>query len=137
MSTMPATRTLVVEREMAHPLEKIWRALTQSALMEEWLMKNDFQPVVGHTFHFRVPDRGSGNPTPLGGMGPTPARCTLGHGELQTRQPYGLGLQVPHCMGYKISVPHPWGRCGGAVPRAGARDGARARDGHSCRVDQS
>src|SRR5262249_42883057 len=53
MSTMPATRTLVVEREMAHPPEKIWRALTQSALMEEWLMKNDFQPVVGHTFHFR------------------------------------------------------------------------------------
>ena len=53
MSTMPATRTLVVDREMAHPPEKIWRALTQSALMEEWLMKNDFQPVVGHTFHFR------------------------------------------------------------------------------------
>ncbi len=26
--------------------QKIWRALTQGPLMEEWLMKNDFQPVV-------------------------------------------------------------------------------------------
>jgi uncharacterized protein YndB with AHSA1/START domain len=46
-------RTLVIEREMPHPAEKIWRALTQGPLMEEWLMKNDFQPVVGHRFNFR------------------------------------------------------------------------------------
>ena len=49
-----ATRSLVVEREMPHPPEKIWRALTQSPLIEEWLMKNDFQPVVGHRFNFRA-----------------------------------------------------------------------------------
>jgi uncharacterized protein YndB with AHSA1/START domain len=48
------TRTVVVEREMPHPPEKIWRALTQGALIEEWLMKNDFQPVVGHRFSFRA-----------------------------------------------------------------------------------
>ena len=48
-----ATRSLVIEREMAHPPEKIWRALTQGPLIEEWLMKNDFQPVVGHRFSFR------------------------------------------------------------------------------------
>jgi uncharacterized protein YndB with AHSA1/START domain len=35
-----------------HPPEKIWRALTEGALIEEWLMKNDFQPVVGHRFNF-------------------------------------------------------------------------------------
>jgi 2-polyprenyl-6-methoxyphenol hydroxylase-like FAD-dependent oxidoreductase len=34
---------------------------------------------------FRVPDRGSVNPTPLGGMGPRRARCRLGHGKLQAR----------------------------------------------------
>ena len=39
---------------MPHPPEKIWRALTQSPLIEEWLMKNDFQPVVGHRFSFRA-----------------------------------------------------------------------------------
>jgi uncharacterized protein YndB with AHSA1/START domain len=49
-----ATRSLVVEREMPHPPEKIWRALTQPHLIEEWLMKNDFQPVVGHRFNFRA-----------------------------------------------------------------------------------
>ena len=48
------TRTLVIEREMPHPPEKVWRALTEGKLMEEWLMKNDFQPVVGHRFKFRA-----------------------------------------------------------------------------------
>jgi uncharacterized protein YndB with AHSA1/START domain len=47
---MPETRTVVIEREIAHPPEKIWRALTQPHLIEEWLMKNDFKPVVGHKF---------------------------------------------------------------------------------------
>src|SRR4030095_9323510 len=49
----PATETLsvVVERELAHPPEKIWRALTQPHLIAEWLMKNDFKPVVGHKFN--------------------------------------------------------------------------------------
>lgn len=49
-----ATRSLVVEREMPHPPEKVWRALTQGPLIEEWLMENDFQPVVGHRFNFRA-----------------------------------------------------------------------------------
>ena len=49
-----ATRSVVVEREMPHPPGKIWRALTQGALIEEWLMQNDFQPVVGHRFNFRA-----------------------------------------------------------------------------------
>ncbi|MCG5486661.1 MULTISPECIES: SRPBCC family protein [Sinorhizobium] len=51
--TSSETRSVVVEREIAHPPEKIWRALTQPHLMEEWLMKNDFSPVVGHRFNLR------------------------------------------------------------------------------------
>ncbi|MGF7183509.1 SRPBCC family protein [Tunturiibacter psychrotolerans] len=47
------TRTLVIEREMPYPAEKIWRALTEGPLIKEWLMDNDFQPVVGHGFSFR------------------------------------------------------------------------------------
>ncbi|MFZ0637531.1 MAG: SRPBCC domain-containing protein [Candidatus Acidiferrales bacterium] len=54
MTDTAPTRTLVIEREIPHPPEKIWRALTQSPLLEEWLMKNDFQPVVGHQFNFRA-----------------------------------------------------------------------------------
>lgn len=44
------TRSVVIEREIPFPPEKLWRALTQPQLMEEWLMKNDFKPVVGHQF---------------------------------------------------------------------------------------
>ena len=52
-NTATETRAVVVEREIAFPPEKIWRALTQPHLIEEWLMKNDFQPVVGHGFNLR------------------------------------------------------------------------------------
>ena len=52
--TSTETRSVVVERELAHPPEKIWRALTQPHLIEEWLMKNDFKPVVGHRFDLRA-----------------------------------------------------------------------------------
>ncbi len=46
--------SVVVEREIPHPPEKIWRALTQPQLIEEWLMKNDFKPDVGHRFDLRA-----------------------------------------------------------------------------------
>jgi uncharacterized protein YndB with AHSA1/START domain len=52
--TTAATRSLVIEREMPHPPEKIWRALTEGVLIKEWLMDNDFLPVVGHKFNFRA-----------------------------------------------------------------------------------
>jgi uncharacterized protein YndB with AHSA1/START domain len=45
--------SVVVEREIPHPPEKIWRVLTQPHLIEEWLMKNDFKPVVDHRFNLR------------------------------------------------------------------------------------
>jgi uncharacterized protein YndB with AHSA1/START domain len=51
--TSTQTRSVVVEREIPHPPEKVWRALTQPHLIEEWLMKNDFKPVVGHRFNLR------------------------------------------------------------------------------------
>ena len=47
------TRAVVVERRMPHSLDKAWRAITQSPLLEDWLMANDFEARVGHrgTFH--------------------------------------------------------------------------------------
>jgi uncharacterized protein YndB with AHSA1/START domain len=50
---MTTTRSIVIEKKLPHPPEKIWRALTQGALIKEWLMDNDLQPVVGHKFNFR------------------------------------------------------------------------------------
>jgi uncharacterized protein YndB with AHSA1/START domain len=52
---MTGTRSLVIERELPFGPEKIWRALTQGALIREWLMDNDFQPVPQHAFTFRAP----------------------------------------------------------------------------------
>ena len=49
----PETRSVVIERAISSPPEKIWRALTQPHLIEEWLMKNDFKPVEGHRFKLR------------------------------------------------------------------------------------
>jgi uncharacterized protein YndB with AHSA1/START domain len=54
MTNTATTCSLVIEREMPHPPEKIWRALTQGPLIAEWLMTNDFQPIVGHRFQFRA-----------------------------------------------------------------------------------
>ena len=51
--TATETRTVVVERDIPYAPEKIWRALTQPHLIEEWLMKNDFEPVVDHKFNLR------------------------------------------------------------------------------------
>ena len=48
------TFTLVIERVFPHPPEKLWRALTESSLLAQWMMENDFEPVVGHRFQFRA-----------------------------------------------------------------------------------
>jgi uncharacterized protein YndB with AHSA1/START domain len=51
-STATDTRSVIVERNLAFPPERIWRALTQPHLIAEWLMKSDFAPVVDHRFKF-------------------------------------------------------------------------------------
>jgi uncharacterized protein YndB with AHSA1/START domain len=48
------TRTVVMERVFPHAPEKLWRALTESPLVAQWLLKNDFEPVVGRRFQFRA-----------------------------------------------------------------------------------
>jgi uncharacterized protein YndB with AHSA1/START domain len=53
--TTPATRSVVIEKEWPHAPEKIWRALTDGSLIKQWLLDNDFAPVVGHKFTFRAP----------------------------------------------------------------------------------
>ena len=50
---MTETLTVTVERDIPHPPEKIWRAVTEPHLIEAWLMKNDFSPVIGHNFTLR------------------------------------------------------------------------------------
>lgn len=38
----------------SHPPEVVWEYLTKPELMELWLMKNNFQPIVGADFEFRT-----------------------------------------------------------------------------------
>lgn len=38
----------------AHSPERVWQYLTNSDLMELWLMKNNFRPIVGTDFQFRI-----------------------------------------------------------------------------------
>jgi uncharacterized protein YndB with AHSA1/START domain len=52
--TKSTTRSLIIEKLMPHPPEKIWRALTESPLIGTWLMANDFRPEVGHKFTLRT-----------------------------------------------------------------------------------
>jgi len=37
-----------------HPSQTVWEYLTKPELMEQWLMKNDFQPIMGLDFQFRT-----------------------------------------------------------------------------------
>ena len=48
--TATELRSVVVERDLAFPLDRVWRALTQPHLIAEWLMRNDFAPVLGQRF---------------------------------------------------------------------------------------
>ena len=54
MTDTTTPRTLVVERVFPHPPEKLWRALTESPLLAQWMMNNDFEPAIGRRFQFRA-----------------------------------------------------------------------------------
>jgi uncharacterized protein YndB with AHSA1/START domain len=47
-------RDLEFEHDYPFPIEDVWWALTDPVALGEWLMPNDFQPVVGHRFQFRT-----------------------------------------------------------------------------------
>jgi len=48
------TRSIVVDFDLPQPPARVWRALTDPKLIEQWLMPNDFQPSVGHRFQFHT-----------------------------------------------------------------------------------
>jgi uncharacterized protein YndB with AHSA1/START domain len=58
MTDTAETVSVVVERDIPHPPQKVWRALTQQHLIAEWLMANDFEPKLGHKFSLRWENRG-------------------------------------------------------------------------------
>ena len=49
------TKTIRREILVPQPREQVWRAITDSATLAEWMFPNDIEPRVGHHFTFRVP----------------------------------------------------------------------------------
>jgi len=39
---------------LPNPPEAVWEFLTKPELIKQWLMENDFKPVVGHRFQFKT-----------------------------------------------------------------------------------
>jgi uncharacterized protein YndB with AHSA1/START domain len=48
------TKTIRHQFFFPHPPETVWEYLTNPELMELWLMKNTFQPMIGADFQFRT-----------------------------------------------------------------------------------
>ncbi|NEE03811.1 SRPBCC family protein [Phytoactinopolyspora halotolerans] len=63
-------RTIRVDEFLPHPPSKVWVALTDSDLMAQWLMPNDFKLEIGHRFTFHT------TPFPAVGFG------GVGHSEV-------------------------------------------------------
>jgi uncharacterized protein YndB with AHSA1/START domain len=65
--------TKAIRREILipQPREQVWRALTESATLAEWMFPNDFEPRIGHQFTFRVP------PNPKVGFDGLVVRCEV------------------------------------------------------------
>ena len=54
-------RNIRLERHYPFPPERVFRALSDSDAMAEWLMPNDFQPKLGHKFQFKSKPQGNWN----------------------------------------------------------------------------
>lgn len=50
------SETVALDFELKSPIGKVWHALTDSAMLTKWMFfgENDFKPVVGHKFQFRM-----------------------------------------------------------------------------------
>ncbi|MFO1183488.1 MAG: SRPBCC domain-containing protein [Bauldia sp.] len=54
MTAAVLDRSVVMEEDLPYSAALVWRALTEGPLLAEWLMENDFRPVLGHRFTFRT-----------------------------------------------------------------------------------
>jgi uncharacterized protein YndB with AHSA1/START domain len=76
------SKTIQREILIPQPREQVWRALTDSASLAEWMFPNDFAPLVGHAFTFRVP------PNPKVGFDGMVVRCEV----LECEPPHQLAF---------------------------------------------
>src|ERR1700686_2039807 len=82
--------------------------------------------VLGMAEKFRVPDRGSGNPTPLGGVGLRHYPCRLRGWKRTNVAATLLGLQVPSGLGDEVPLSGAWRGCWEPMPGAASGNGTSA-----------
>jgi uncharacterized protein YndB with AHSA1/START domain len=51
---MEESAAVYVDQFLPHPPAKVWRALTEPALVAQWLMPGDFRLEVGHRYRMRA-----------------------------------------------------------------------------------
>ena len=85
------SETVTLDRDLRHPPEKVWRALTQAPLISDWLMPTDFVAEVGHTFKFQSQ--------------PNPPRWDgIIHGEVKAVEPLSRLVYTWSTMGLELLV---------------------------------
>jgi uncharacterized protein YndB with AHSA1/START domain len=92
MNTTP--RTIRKEVVLPHPPEDVWLALTDPQALAEWLMPNNFEPVVGRKFRFHV--------DPMPGPYPGGSECEV----LEVDAPRRL-VYTWACLRKDQTKPHP------------------------------
>jgi len=55
MNANAETKSISMELDLPHAPAKVWRALTDPALLAKWLMSTTMEPVVGKAFTFKAP----------------------------------------------------------------------------------
>jgi uncharacterized protein YndB with AHSA1/START domain len=53
-----STDAVVHEAEYPHPIDRVWKALTDREVVSGWLMQTDIEPEVGRKFTFTDPNAG-------------------------------------------------------------------------------
>lgn len=84
-----SNNTIRKEIVIPHPREQVWRALTDSNSLAEWMFPNDFEPQVGHQFTFRVP------PNPKSGFDGLTVHCEVLECEPPSRLEFSWSVGGP------------------------------------------
>ena len=56
---MTDVRTVSLKRDLPHPVDKVWRAISTPHLVAEWLLPGDIRPEPGHAFRLESPGIGA------------------------------------------------------------------------------